>query len=1492
MLEVNNFNAIRISLASPDQIREWSKGEVTKPETINYRTLKPEKDGLFDERIFGPTKDWECYCGKYKRIRYKGIICDKCGVEVTRSKVRRERMGHIQLASPVSHIWYFKGTPSRLGILLDISPRNLERILYFALYIVTHVDEEARKRALLALEEEAEGRGGKAGERLAELEDELRGDVNRKKDELTAELALTKADLEAQRTVRTEEVVTAAQAVEARLAELKSTPADDTIVFAPTGEVVVAAGGKAGREATATLRKIVSAETERVNAELQQREKDEERAVEQKIADLQAGIAETLRHEKEQLAGHAQGLKEDLRKQRDEIEGLKPMQTLGETELRGLEERHGAGAKGGRLFSAGMGAEAVREIISRMDLEELSRSLHVEVRTSSGQRRKKAIKRLRLIEAFRRSGTRPDWMILSVLPVIPPDLRPMVQLDGGRFATSDLNDLYRRVINRNNRLKRLLELGAPEIIIRNEKRMLQEACDALIDNGRRGRAIAGTGNHRLKSLSDMLKGKQGRFRQNLLGKRVDYSGRSVIVVGPELKLHQCGLPKKMALELFKPFVMRQLVEKGFAHNIKSAKRIVERVRPEVWDVLEEVIKDHPVLLNRAPTLHRLGIQAFMPVLVEGSAIQIHPLVCTAFNADFDGDQMAVHVPLSSAAQEEARTMMLSTANLLSPADGSPVIAPTQDMVLGCYYLTMDPIGKQPKRVRVFANEDEAILSYQLREKTGVTLHEPVDAEVRTWDAEAGQLKNERRRTTVGRILFNQILPDPLRYSDKVMVRAELKELIDECYRMLGPDETAHLADGIKSVGFDFATRGGMTIGVFDIEVPKDKTERLKTADDGVAQIDRQFQRGLITEDERYEQVVDVWQKTTSAMSDEMMKTLRVDGPVTMMTASGARGNKGNIGQLGAMRGLMADPSGRIIDVPVRSNFREGMTVLEYFISTHGARKGLADTALRTADSGYLTRRLVDVAQDVITRDDDCGTEEGSWITREDSSDEKEFRRRLVGRLAAAPLPDPTVKVKKNETAPLIIDRNEEISKEIATRIDAAGIDEVLVRSPLACEARYGVCRACYGRNLATGEMVAAGEAVGIIAAQSIGEPGTQLTMRTFHTGGVAGLDITAGLPRVEELFEARVPKGKAEISHIDGIVEILRSDTGTKVKVTSTEVYDTSLALPKGAEMLAAAGDLVEANQVLARAAGTDGTAPTDLLAPVKGFLVKGDNGLVVRAEDVVEREYTIPHNAKILVENGQEIRAGDAITDGPINPQEYLDTRGKDAVQRYLVKEVQKVYRSQGVTINDKHIEIIVRQMLRKVRIDQPGDVDLLPTELIDRLDFEEANNRVLSEGGEPATAQTVLLGVTKASLNTSSFLAAASFQETTRVLTEAAINGAKDHLIGLKENVIIGKLIPAGTGAPANVAARKERERRAALEALAGEAIEEGTAEYNPFLEEGGPRPTDEAAGLALAATIAGGDEEEGEFNPFLADDEAGEGDDATEALTPEPEEEDAKA
>ena len=1009
MLEVNNFSAIRISLASPDQIREWSKGEVTKPETINYRTLKPEKDGLFDERIFGPTKDWECYCGKYKRIRYKGIICDKCGVEVTRSKVRRERMGHIQLASPVSHIWYFKGTPSRLGILLDISPRNLERILYFALYIVTHVDEDARVAPCQQLEEEAEGRGGKAGKQLAELEDELRADFNRQKDELSATLAGTtrRARGPAHEPDRGDRRGRQGGRGPARRAQ-GHRARDDRVRPHGRGRGRGRRQGRSRRPRRRCARSLLPRPSGSTPSSSSARPTRRARPS-RRSPSLQAAIGDTLQAERERLQQEATGLKDEIRKARDEIENLKPMMTLGETEFRALDEHYGIrcprgphvlgrdGRGGDPRHHPAHGPGGARAVPPRRGPHDVS-----------GQRRKKAIKRLRLIEAFRRSGTRPEWMILSVLPVIPPDLRPMVQLDGGRFATSDLNDLYRRVINRNNRLKRLLELGAPEIIIRNEKRMLQEACDALIDNGRRGRAIAGTGNHRLKSLSDMLKGKQGRFRQNLLGKRVDYSGRSVIVVGPELKLHQCGLPKKMALELFKPFVMRQLVEKGFAHNIKSAKRIVERVRPEVWDVLEEVIKDHPVLLNRAPTLHRLGIQAFMPVLVEGSAIQIHPLVCTAFNADFDGDQMAVHVPLSAAAQEEAKRMMLSTANLLSPADGSPVVAPTQDMVLGCFYLTLDRDLAPGQKRRLFAGEDEAILAYQLRT---ITLHEPVWAETRTWDPEHERLVSTGMETTVGRIIFNQILPAQLRFNNDVMKRSALKELVDECYRLLGPEETAHLVDGIKSVGFEFATRGGMTIAVSDITMPADKGERLKAADGSVDQIDRQYQRGLITEDERYEQVVNVWQRTTSEMSDAMMDGLDPFGAVTMMTASGARGNKGNIGQLGAMRGLMADPSGRIIDVPVRSNFREGMTVLEYFISTHGARKGLADTALRTADSGYLTRRLVDVAQDVITRDDDCGTEEGSWITRSESneitsSERGAFQRRLVGRLSAARLVDP------------------------------------------------------------------------------------------------------------------------------------------------------------------------------------------------------------------------------------------------------------------------------------------------------------------------------------------------------------------------------------------------------------------------------------------------------------------------------------------------------
>ncbi len=1476
MLEVNNFNAIRISLASPDQVRDWSKGEVTKPETINYRTLRPEKDGLFDERIFGPSRDWECYCGKYKRIRYKGIICDKCGVEVTRAKVRRERMGHIQLASPVSHIWYFKGTPSRLGILLDISPRNLEGVLYFAKYIVTWVDEDARAKLLQQLEDEVEGRGGRGGQALTDLEDRLQADINKLSDELNADLEQFKKEREEERETRTAELVEAQQATEAAIKALGSEAASDPIVFEPTGEVLVAAGDTAGKTTSDALRKMTAELVEKLNDDIKEKEDLEEAAVAQKIEDVKLEMSAAIEAEQERLKVEAESLKDEIRKAKDEITKLKGGDLLPEISMDGwnfrdLDRKYGSGIRGGqRLFAAGMGAEAVRERITRLDLEELAAQLHSEVRTTSGMRRKKAIKRLRLIEAFRRSGARPEWMILSVLPVIPPDLRPMVQLDGGRFATSDLNDLYRRVINRNNRLKRLLELGAPEIIIRNEKRMLQEACDALIDNGRRGRAIAGTGNHRLKSLSDMLKGKQGRFRQNLLGKRVDYSGRSVIVVGPDLQLHQCGLPKKMALELFKPFVMRQLVEKNYAHNIKSAKRLVERVEDVVWDVLEDVIEDHPVLLNRAPTLHRLGIQAFMPKLVEGSAIQIHPLVCFAFNADFDGDQMAVHVPLSRDAQDEARRMMLSTENLLSPSDGAPVVAPTQDMILGCYYLTMDAARPIKGPMPTFETDEEALLAFELgtidtREEVEdlpghkvrrLQLHTPVRvARVDIWDEETEELVESSIETTIGRLVFNQILPPRLRYTEKTnrpMARAQLREVVADCYRLLGRNETAHLVDGIKSVGFRYATQGGMTIAVDDIRVPEGKRGLLEAADKKVGDIDAQYQRGLITDDERYARVVEVWRNATDEVSGQMMASLDPEGSVTMMTASGARGNKGNIGQLGGMRGLMADPSGRIIEVPVRSNFREGMTVLEYFISTHGARKGLADTALRTADSGYLTRRLVDVAQDVITRDDDCRTEEGTWITRTETeefagSEADAFWRRLVGRFAAGPVIAPRAKKKDKP----IVEAGELITEGIARDIDAAGtkddrIETVHVRSALTCQSRLGVCRTCYGRNLATRELVEAGEAVGIIAAQSIGEPGTQLTMRTFHTGGVAGTDITAGLPRVEELFEARMPKGKAEISHIDGTVQILEGEDGTrKVQVTSREAFDVPLKLSKKHERLVADGDAVEADQLVGRLEKKNDEVD-EVRAPDAGLVTFTDEGLKIAGEDVVEREYAIAHNAKLMVEDGQQIRAGDAITEGPINPQEYLETRGRDAVQRYLVKEVQKVYRSQGVTINDKHIEIIVRQMLRKVRIDQPGDTEQLPFELVDRFDFEDINERVLAEGGEPATAETVLLGVTKASLNTSSFLAAASFQETTRVLTEAAINGAKDNLVGLKENVIIGKLIPAGTGAPANIARRREEERIAAAEALAGGELPEGFGEeFNVFLAEGAQAPQADGEG-----------------------------------------------
>ncbi|MCS7463566.1 DNA-directed RNA polymerase subunit beta' [Paenibacillus doosanensis] len=1175
-MDVNNFEFMKIGLASPEKIRSWSRGEVKKPETINYRTLKPEKEGLFCEKIFGPTKDWECHCGKYKRVRYKGVVCDRCGVEVTRQKVRRERMGHIELAAPVSHIWYFKGIPSRMGLALDMSPRSLEEIIYFASYVVTD-------------------------------------------------------------------------------------PGDTPL-------------------------------------------------------------------EKKQL--------------------------LSEKEYRSYREKYGY------AFQAGMGAEAVKKLLQDIDIDKEVETLKEELKTAQGQRRNRAIKRLEVMEAFRNSKNMPEWMVLDVLPVIPPELRPMVQLDGGRFATSDLNDLYRRVINRNNRLKRLLDLGAPDIIVQNEKRMLQEAVDALIDNGRRGRPVTGPGNRPLKSLSHMLKGKQGRFRQNLLGKRVDYSGRSVIVVGPSLKMYQCGLPKEMALELFKPFVMKELVNKGLAHNIKSAKRKVERVSPEVWDVLEEVIKEHPVLLNRAPTLHRLGIQAFEPILVEGRAIKLHPLVCTAYNADFDGDQMAVHVPLSSEAQAEARVLMLASGNILNPKDGKPVVTPSQDMVLGSFYLTTD--NKFAKgALTIVRSVHEAVSLYQ---RGAASLHAriAIPAKVLSKTSFTPQQQEAMLITTIGKVIFNEIYPADFPYineptksnllvgpSDayfvfdkganlrkimeelpecKAVGKEYLGSIIAECFRRYHTTLTSVILDRIKELGFTYSTKAGITIAVADVTVPPEKDELLKESEDKVNVVTNQYRRGLITDDERYDRVIAIWSKTKDEITDILMKSLDKYNSINMMVESKARGNKSQITQLGGMRGLMATPTGRIYELPIKSNFREGLTVLEYFISTHGARKGLADTALRTADSGYLTRRLVDVAQDVIVRDEDCGTDKGFTVSRIQDGKEviEDLYDRIEGRYAFETIRDP-------QTGEVIVGRNELIEAGIADKIIAAGIEKLQIRSVLSCRSRHGVCKKCYGRNLATGQHVEIGEAVGIIAAQSIGEPGTQLTMRTFHTGGVAGDDITQGLPRIQELFEARNPKGQAIITEIDGIVKDIR------------EAKDR------------------------------------------REIEVLGE------AESKV---YAVPYGSRIRVSVNQHVEAGDELTEGSIDPKEMLRIKGIRGVQNYILQEVQRVYRNQGVEINDKHIEVMVRQMLRKIRIVDAGDTTLLPGSFVDIHEYEEANKVALFADLEPAVARPVLLGITKASLETDSFLSAASFQETTRVLTDAAIKGKVDQLLGLKENVIIGKLIPAGTG------------------------------------------------------------------------------------------------
>ena len=1442
MLKLENFDALRLSIASPEMILSWSHGEVTKPETINYRTLKPERDGLFCEKIFGPTKDWECHCGKYKRYRYKGIICDKCGVEVTRAKVRRERMGHIKLASPVSHVWYFKGIPSRMGLLLDMSPRNLEKVLYFANYIVTSIDDKARQELIAKLDPDTDERVVALKQRIESGDTDRRGDVEGRIAEREQALAGRLQSLDEEQERRVQALRESAADLDERIQEAKGrkAPANFTLNDSVVSDVIARKGTVLDEDLAAEVQRRAGEREQAIIDDIASRRTEAQDETGAEVAQLRAEL-EGQRAENEYSAqDELESLRQDVLKQREELANLSVRDLLADTTYREYVEKFG------KVFKAGIGAAAVRELLQQIDLAEEALRLREESKSSSGQRRQKAIKRLRVVEAFRKSGTSPAWMILDVLPVIPPELRPMVQLDGGRFATSDLNDLYRRVINRNNRLKRLLELGAPEIIVRNEKRMLQEAVDALVDNGRRGRAITGTGNRKLKSLSDMLKGKQGRFRQNLLGKRVDYSGRSVIVVGPELRVHECGLPKKMALELFKPFVMRELVSQNSTQNIKSAKRMVERVRPEVWDVLDGVIKEHPVLLNRAPTLHRLGIQAFMPVLVEGQAIQIHPLVCKAFNADFDGDQMAVHVPLFSGAVAEAKNLMMSSNNILSASNGSPVVAPTQDIVLGAYYLTQEAASDgravDPSKLRAFASTEEALLAL---EHGTVDLHHKVRVRMprrKLYQHRATEPTPEGSElvvTTAGRVLFNDVLPlgqpgvdndlPSMAFRNEVLDLRKLAQLVKECYDLHGSELTAQIVNDIKRLGFHYATRAGVTVAAMDIKTPDRKNQIIAKAEQDVEEVDLQFRRGLITDDERYLKTVEIWTRATDDVTRVTMASFDRFHPVLMMSQSGARGSTQQIRQLAGMRGLMADPTGRIIDLPIKANFSEGLTVLEYFISTHGARKGLADTALRTADSGYLTRRLVDVAQDVIVRVEDCETTAGIWIELEDAELTDRVLDRYQGRIAAQDI------AIGDE---VLVRSGDEIEDEVARRIyrERAAIGRVKVRSIMTCKAREGVCRLCYGRNLATGRLVEIGEAVGVIAAQSIGEPGTQLTMRTFHTGGVAtgGSDITQGLPRVEELFEARVPKGKALISEIDGEVEVVRGENRSlRVKVTSRDVFDTTYAIPSKYAVTVEDAQSVAEGADLMRGVDEHGNEMS-IRSKYAGVVKVGKKEVTVRTSDEEWREYPIPIAAQLVVRDGDHVNAGDKITEGSISPQELLLVRGRDEVQNYLVREVQRVYRSQGVDINDKHIEVIVRQMMRKVRIDNAGDTDLLPGEIVSQFEWEEANAKALSEGGEPAIAQTVLLGLIKAALNTASWLSAASFQETTRVLTEAAISGKIDKLRGLKENVIIGKLIPAGTGLDYYQKLREEAIRLYEEDEVAMSAAGGGDGEFTaPALE-----------------------------------------------------------
>jgi len=1385
-VKTKGLQKLRIGLASPEIIRSWSYGEVLEPETINYRRLRPEKDGLFCEAIFGPTRDYQCHCGKYKNIRYKGIVCDKCGVEVTRSAVRRERMGHIELAAPVAHLWFSRRIPSILGRLLDMSRRDLDRVLYFAQYIVTYVDEEARKRALEQLETRFTSDEGEIGEdlsdeiKLKELEREERlVELEAKQEEIISRF-------DEQIASELDPVIKQGQRLEKTLQDNINEAAKDDLIFPDTDVTIVKKGEKISTSHIANIQDVVKQRLSEIEESLKEAKENELEHIKMDVARVRAETTQEIGQLRENLDKTLDSAQAEYKRLREELLNLQPLTFLGEAEYRELRSRWG------QIFQAEMGAEAFYDILKRLDLDALSKDLWKEIRTTgSKQKKKKAIKRLKVVDAFQKTENQPEWMILTVLPVIPPDLRPMVQLDGGRFATSDLNDLYRRVINRNNRLKRLLELGAPDVIVRNEKRMLQEAVDSLIDNSQRGKALSRRGRRELKSLSDMLKGKKGRFRRNLLGKRVDYSGRSVIVSGPKLEMSQCGLPKKMALELYRPFVISILEKRGFATNVKGAKRLIERNRPEVWEALDEAIKSRPVLLNRAPTLHRLGIQAFEPQLIEGSAIQLHPLVTTAFNADFDGDQMAVHVPLSAKAVKEARELMLSTKNLLKPANGEPIIAPSKDMVLGVYFLTREDERPYPGDGRIFSTMEEVELAYQLDQ---VKVPTKIKLLAETWYDENGERMDypEERviDTTVGRTIFNMSLPSEVQFMNWTLVKGDVKDLITEIYEYCDNDTTTQAADKIKDLGFEFATKSGYSIAVGDLQIPPEKEEIIAEALEKVSLVERSFRRGLLTAQEQDDRVIDIWQKTTLDVGDAVRANMDPHGNMAVMAVSGAtKGGFGPVSQLAGMRGLMADPSGQIIPLPIRSSFREGLTALEYFISSHGARKGLADTALRTADAGYLTRRLVDVSQDAIINAEDCGTENHIVLERSEDVAGQTLQDRVFSRVLADHVVD-------NETGEILCEKGTLVTREIARKIQRSNVESVRVYSPLTCELEYGLCAKCYGLDLGRGEPVQLGATVGIVAAQSIGEPGTQLTLRTFHTGGVAAAsDITTGLPRVEELFEARkAPKGEAVLTEIAGKVSIEKSDRYSDmrvIRVSHSEMVSDSYELEKYWRRRVNDEDKVEKGDVIASL-----DADNKIIAQNGGRVRIEGRTIIVSYEVKDEKYYEIPSNARLAVEEGERVEPAQRLTEGSLNTHDILRISGRDACQRYMLSEVQKVYRSQGQNIHDKHFEIVIAKMMSRVNVTDSGDSDTLPRELTNRVAVMKENEQLLKEGKRPLKYSEVLLGITKAALNTDSFLSAASFQHTIKILTQAAVNRDEDPLFGLKENVIIGKLIPAGTG------------------------------------------------------------------------------------------------